>query len=62
MVLDKPLDSLNPEGPFTPGLAGGQLQPSAVSDGSFRSGKPWPKLKPTIEILCNNQASPYACL
>ncbi|RZC22302.1 WD repeat-containing protein 48 isoform B [Glycine soja] len=31
-----------------------QLQ--AVGDGSFRSGfKPWQKLRPSIEILCNNQ-------
>lgn len=58
MVFDKPLDSLNPDGTFAPGLAGGQLQPSAVGDGSFRSGmKPWQKPKPSIEILCNNQAS-----
>ncbi|KAG4394157.1 hypothetical protein GLYMA_03G243800v4 [Glycine max] len=28
----------------------------AVGDGSFRSGfKPWQKLRPSIEILCNNQ-------
>ncbi|XAR52510.1 hypothetical protein NMG60_11020632 [Bertholletia excelsa] len=54
MVLDKPLDSLNPDGTFAPG---GQLQHSDVGgDGSFRSGlKPWQKLKPSIEILCNNQ-------
>ncbi|KAL8257904.1 hypothetical protein R6Q59_029945 [Mikania micrantha] len=45
LVLDKPLDSLNIDGTFAPG-----------GDGSFRSGlKPWPKLKPAIEILCNNQ-------
>lgn len=55
MVLDKPLDSANPDATFAPGLAGGPL--SAIGDGSFRSGmKPW-KLKPSIEILCNNQAS-----
>ncbi|XP_004302002.1 PREDICTED: WD repeat-containing protein 48 [Fragaria vesca subsp. vesca] len=53
MVLDKPLDSANPDATFAPGLAGGPL--SAIGDGSFRSGmKPW-KLKPSIEILCNNQ-------
>lgn len=57
MVLDKPIDSVNTDGTFAPGL-GGQLQHSAVGDGSFRSGlKPWQKLRPSIEILCNNQAS-----
>ncbi|GMY21159.1 WD repeat-containing protein 48-like, partial [Fagus crenata] len=56
MVLDKPLDSVNHDGTFAPGLAGGQLQHSVVGDGSFRSGlKPWQKLRPSIEILCNNQ-------
>lgn len=60
MVLDKPMDSTNPDGTFPPGLAGGQLQPSAIGDGSFRPGlKPWQKLRPSIEILCNNQASGY---
>ncbi|TQD92084.1 hypothetical protein C1H46_022316 [Malus baccata] len=58
MVLDKPVDSANPDATFAPGLAGGPLQLSSVGDGSFRSGlKPWQKLKPSIEILCNNQAS-----
>ncbi|XP_057962475.1 uncharacterized protein LOC131154029 [Malania oleifera] len=57
MVLDKPLDSASSDGTFAPGLAGGQLQHSAVGgDGSFRSGlKTWQKIKPSIEILCNNQ-------
>jgi len=57
MVLDKPLDSMDPDGTFAPGLAGGQLQhPVVGGDGSFRSGlKSWQKLKPSIEILCNNQ-------
>ncbi|OMO98927.1 hypothetical protein COLO4_13633 [Corchorus olitorius] len=55
MVLDKPIESVNTDGTFAPGL-GGQLP--AVGDGSFRSGlKPWQKLRPSIEILCNNQAS-----
>ncbi|KAK3005843.1 hypothetical protein RJ639_015776 [Escallonia herrerae] len=56
MVLDKPLDSISSDGNFVPG---GQLQHSAVGgDGSFRSGlKSLHKLKPSIEILCNNQAS-----
>ncbi|XP_050384110.1 uncharacterized protein LOC126800744 isoform X2 [Argentina anserina] len=54
MVLDKPLDSANPDSTFSPSLAGGPL--SVIGDGSFRSGlKPWQKLKPSIEILCNNQ-------
>ncbi|OIW13544.1 hypothetical protein TanjilG_29285 [Lupinus angustifolius] len=57
MVLDKPLDSVV-DGSFSPGLAGSQLQVQAVGDGSFRSGfKSWQKLRPSIEILCNNQAS-----
>lgn len=52
MVLDKPLDNLNPDVPFGPGLS------STVGDVSFRSGlKPWQKLKPSIEILCNNQVN-----
>ena len=60
MVLDKPLDNVNPDGTFAPGLAGGQLQHSVVGDGSFRSRlKPWQKLRPSIEILCNNQASGF---
>lgn len=58
MVFDKPSDSVNPDGTFAPPLGGGPLQSSAVGDGSFRSGlKSWQKLRPSIEILCNNQAS-----
>lgn len=58
MLLDKPVDSVNPDGAFAPGLVGGQLPHSVVGDGSFRPGlKTWQKLKPAIEILCNNQAS-----
>jgi len=61
-VLDKPLDSVNAEGSFPPGLAGSQLQHQTIGDGSFRSGfKPGQKVRPSIEILCNNQAS-YAFL
>ncbi|KAI3757243.1 hypothetical protein L6452_04777 [Arctium lappa] len=54
IVLDKPLEGLSNDGTSAPG---GQLQNSSVNaDGSFRSGsKPWQKLKPAIEILCNNQ-------
>lgn len=60
MVLDKPLESVNPEGTFTPGLVGGQLPHSVIGDGPYRSGvKPWQKLKPSIEILCNNQVSQF---
>ncbi|KAI4350029.1 hypothetical protein L6164_010557 [Bauhinia variegata] len=56
MVLDKPLDSLNADSSFAPGIAGSQSLNQAVGDGSFRSGlKPWQKLRPSIEILCNNQ-------
>ncbi|CAK9163382.1 unnamed protein product [Ilex paraguariensis] len=57
MVLDKPLDSTNSDGTFASGLPGGQLQLLAVGgDDSFRSDlQPWQKLKPSIEILCNNQ-------
>ncbi|XP_027931443.1 WD repeat-containing protein 48-like [Vigna unguiculata] len=56
MVLDKPLDSLNAESSFSPGLTASQSQHQVVGDGSFRSGfQPWQKLKPSIEILCNNQ-------
>ncbi|XP_068659553.1 uncharacterized protein [Aristolochia californica] len=51
MVLDKTLDGGNSDGQFTTG----QNQFPSLGDGSFRSGlKPW-KLKPHIEILCNNQ-------
>ena len=58
MVLDKPLDSANPDATFAPGHTGGPVQLSAIGDGAFRSGlKPWQKPKPSIEILCNNQAS-----
>ncbi|KAK6944664.1 WD40 repeat [Dillenia turbinata] len=57
MLLDKPLDGGNADGTFAPGFPGGQVQhPALGGDGSFRSGlKPWSKLKPSIEILCNNQ-------
>lgn len=57
MVLDQPLDIVNPEGAKTSGLPGGQIQhTSSGGDASFRSGlKPWQKLKPSIEILCNTQ-------
>ncbi|KAI5398432.1 hypothetical protein KIW84_063993 [Lathyrus oleraceus] len=59
MVLDKPLDSGNAQGSFPPGIAGSNLQNQTAGDDSFRSGfKPWQKLRPSIEILCNNQILP----
>ncbi|KAI8024581.1 WD repeat-containing protein 48 [Camellia lanceoleosa] len=55
MVPDKPLDNMDTDGTFAAGLPVGQLQhPTVGGDGSFRL-KPWQKLKPSIEILCNNQ-------
>lgn len=55
MVLEKPLDGASTEVSFAPG---GQSQHLTVGDGPFRSGlKSWQKLRPSIEILCNNQAS-----
>lgn len=56
MVLDKSLDGVSGDGTFAPGLAGGPLQTGA--DGSLR--RPWQRLKPAIEILCNNQASYFS--
>ncbi|KAK4409736.1 WD repeat-containing protein 48 [Sesamum angolense] len=56
MVLDKPVDTMSADGTFAPNMPG--VQHPVVGDGSLRSGlKPWQKLKPSIEILCNNQAS-----
>ncbi|KAJ8760679.1 hypothetical protein K2173_017673 [Erythroxylum novogranatense] len=56
MVLDKPLESVSHDGTYVPGHSGGQSQHSTIGEVSFRSGvKPWQKLKPNIEILCNNQ-------
>lgn len=52
MVLDKPLDGVTSDAPFA---AGASLS-TIVGDSSFRTGlKPLQKLKPNIEILCNNQ-------
>ncbi|XP_051117481.1 uncharacterized protein LOC127242124 isoform X2 [Andrographis paniculata] len=52
MVLEKPLDSLSVD-TFAPG---GQLSHPLIGDGSLRPGmKSGQKLKPNIEILCNNQ-------
>uniref|UniRef100_A0A7C9DCE0 [Myosin heavy-chain] kinase n=2 Tax=Opuntia streptacantha TaxID=393608 RepID=A0A7C9DCE0_OPUST len=56
LVLDKSADVIPGDGTFAPGVAGGPLQHSAVGDGTLRSGlRPWQRLKPSIEILCNNQ-------
>ncbi|XP_058083566.1 uncharacterized protein LOC131231411 isoform X2 [Magnolia sinica] len=56
MVLDKPSDGGNPDGMFVSALTGGQSQLPTFGVGSFPTGlKPWQKLKPSIEILCNNQ-------
>ncbi|KAK1288123.1 hypothetical protein QJS10_CPB19g00624 [Acorus calamus] len=56
-LVDKsPLEGSNSDGTFVSGVATSQSQLSMLGDGSFRSGlKSWQKLKPTIEILCNNQ-------
>ncbi|XP_047954351.1 WD repeat-containing protein 48-like isoform X5 [Salvia hispanica] len=59
MLLDKPMDSLNADGTFAPNAPGVQIPHAVVGDGSLRSGlKPWQKLRPSIEILCNNQVLP----
>lgn len=57
LVLDKPLDSINSDGAFAPGMHGA----TAVDDSSRTGPKPWQKLKPSIVILCNNQASSGFC-
>ncbi|XP_057733258.1 uncharacterized protein LOC130948522 isoform X1 [Arachis stenosperma] len=59
LVLDKPLDNGNADGNVAPGLAGSQIQHQAVREGPTRSGsKSWQKIRPSIEILCNNQILP----
>lgn len=58
MVLDKGLDGVGSDGRSS-GPTGGQSQLVTVGDGSWSVLKPWQKLKPLIEILCNNQASGY---
>ncbi|KAG6401251.1 hypothetical protein SASPL_138102 [Salvia splendens] len=59
MLLDKPMDNLNADGTFAPNAPGVQIPHAVVGDGSLRSGlKPWQKLRPSIEILCNNQVLP----
>ncbi|KAG5590377.1 hypothetical protein H5410_040891 [Solanum commersonii] len=53
LALDKPLDNVNSDGTFAPGMHGA----TGVDDSSRTGPKPWQKHKPSIEILCNNQAS-----
>ncbi|XXG54226.1 hypothetical protein AAC387_Pa03g2167 [Persea americana] len=56
MLLDKGLDGVGADGKSSSGPTGGQSQLQTVGDGSSWSVlKPWQKLKPSIEILCNNQ-------
>ncbi|GJM87921.1 hypothetical protein PR202_ga03927 [Eleusine coracana subsp. coracana] len=63
-VANYVVEKLNPDRDggsenFSMGLTSGQSQFSAL-DSSSRLGPPrqsWPKLKPSVEILCNNQAS-----
>ncbi|KAF9605391.1 hypothetical protein IFM89_016968 [Coptis chinensis] len=57
MVLEKASDARSSDGTFAPGLAGQSQFPVTVGDGAFRLGSKPQKLKPTIEILCNNQAT-----
>lgn len=60
MLLDKGLDGVSADGKSSSGPTGGQSQLHTVGDGSSWSVlKPWQKLKPSIEILCNNQVSGY---
>ncbi|CAL9089816.1 unnamed protein product [Musa acuminata var. zebrina] len=57
MVLDKPLDGGSSDGASGLGLSTGPSQLSTLGDVSLRPGmKPWQKMKPSIEIVCNNQA------
>ncbi|KAL7094502.1 hypothetical protein ACP275_11G107300 [Erythranthe tilingii] len=56
MVLDKSLDSASADGTLAPSILGGPGPLPLVGDSSLRSGlRPWQRLKPSIEILCNNQ-------
>lgn len=51
MVLDKSMEDINADGTTAPAMTSGPV-------GSFCSGlKPSQNHKPSIEILCNNQAS-----
>ncbi|GAB2287393.1 hypothetical protein Dimus_021771 [Dionaea muscipula] len=56
LVLDKPLEGIAADGTSAPGLAIVSLQNPAAGDASARpTVRPWLRLKPSIEILCNNQ-------
>ncbi|GMG99630.1 hypothetical protein Nepgr_001470 [Nepenthes gracilis] len=57
MVLEKPLENVAADGAFSPALVGVALQNStAGGDASLRPGlRTWQRLRPSIEILCNNQ-------
>lgn len=55
MVLDKVSDTRSSDGTLAPGLPGQSQFSNTVGDGAFRLGSKPQKLKPTIEILCNNQ-------
>ncbi|CDY40696.1 BnaC03g34120D [Brassica napus] len=52
MVLDSPLDSLATDGAS---VSGGPQQLFAGNGLLTPGSKPWQKLRPSIEILCNNQ-------
>ncbi|TVU27532.1 hypothetical protein EJB05_30151 [Eragrostis curvula] len=56
LVLDRPLDG-GSDSTFAMGLTSGQSPLSALDSSSRLGLKTWQKLKPSVEILCNNQAS-----
>ena len=56
MVLDSPLDSLATDGAS---VSGGPQQLFAGNGLLTAGSKPWQKLRPSIEILCNNQVSQF---
>lgn len=57
MVLDKPADSMNVDETFAPGMSGGQIPPLDGDTSLLPGLKPRQNLKPSIEILSNNQVS-----
>ncbi|CAA2969292.1 WD repeat-containing 48-like [Olea europaea subsp. europaea] len=58
MVLDKPADSMNVDETFAPGMSGDQIPPLDGDTSLLPGLKPRQNLKPSIEILCNNQVLP----
>jgi WD repeat-containing protein 48 len=56
LVLEKPLDG-SPDSTFGMGLTSGPSQLTTLDSSSRLGLKSWQKLKPSVEILCNNQAS-----